>query len=80
MWAPALDEQIDPYQQESLIEEITIMSLYGDTQFIQAETAYRFEQGRTSPWLAGRAKSIRHRMPMRRTPAEVIVPRHRHAA
>jgi hypothetical protein len=80
MWPPALDEQIRPHQQEPLIEEITIMSLYGDTQFIQAETDYRFERGRTAPWVAGRVKSIRHRMPMRRTAAESLVPRHRHAA
>ncbi len=56
------------------------MSLYGDTQFIQAETDYRFERGRTAPWVAGRVRSIRHRMPMRRTAAESLVPRHRHAA
>jgi len=56
------------------------MSLYGDIQFVQAETEYRLERGRTAPWVAGRAKSIRHRMPMRRTAAESIAPRRKHAA
>ena len=56
------------------------MSLYGDIQFVQAETEHRFERGRTAPWVAGRAKTIRRLMPMRRTAAESIGPRHLHAA
>ena len=56
------------------------MSLYGDIQFVQAETEYRFERGRTAPWTAGRAKSIRRLMPMRRTAAESIAPHRKHAA
>jgi hypothetical protein len=46
------------------------MSLYGDFQFIQAETEYRLERGRIAPWIAGRSKAVRRRVPMRRTPAE----------
>ena len=56
------------------------MSFYGDFQFIQAETEARLERGRTAPWVATRAKAIRRRMPMRRTHAESIGPRHKHAA
>jgi len=46
------------------------MSLYGDFEFIRAETDYRLERGRIAPWTAGRKKAVRRRMPMRRTPAE----------
>ena len=56
------------------------MSLYGDFQFVQAETEYRFERGRVAPWVQGRPKGLRRRMPMRRTAAESIGPRRRHAA
>jgi hypothetical protein len=56
------------------------MSIYGDIQFIQAETEYRLERGRTAPWVLGRAKALRRRMPMFRTPAESVGPRHKHAA
>jgi hypothetical protein len=62
------------------IEEIPTMSIYGDIQFIQAETEYRLERGRTAPWVLGRAKALRRRMPMFRTPAESVGPRHKHAA
>jgi hypothetical protein len=55
------------------------MSLYGDIQFIQAETEARFERGRTAPWVAGRAKA-RRRFAMRRHAAETIDTRHSHAA
>jgi hypothetical protein len=51
-------------------KEITAMSLYGDYEFIRAETDYRLERGRVAPWVAGRKKAVRRRMPMRRTPAE----------
>jgi hypothetical protein len=56
------------------------MSLYGDIQFIQAETEARFERGRTAPWVADRAKVVRRRLPMRRHAAETIDTRHSHAA
>lgn len=56
------------------------MSFYGDPQFIKAETEYRLERGRNAPWVLGRAKALRRRMPMFRSPAESIGPRHKHAA
>ena len=46
------------------------MSLYGDYEFVRAETDYRLERGRIAPWVAGRKKAVRRRMPMRRTFAE----------
>jgi hypothetical protein len=63
---PALAEQINPHQQHST-EEITIMSLYGDFEFVKAETEYRLERGRPSGWIAGRTRGVRRRMPTRRT-------------
>jgi hypothetical protein len=80
MCGPALAEQIHPHQQAPLTEEITTMSFYGDPQFIKAETQYKLERGRNAPWVVGRAKALRRRMPMFRTPAESIGPRHKHAA
>lgn len=62
------------------LKEITIMSLYGDFEFIKAETDYRFERGRIAPWIATRSKAVRRRMPMRRTRAEAVSSRHGHAA
>ena len=56
------------------------MSLYADIQFIQAETEARLERGRTAPWIVGRAKTVRRRMPMRRHASETIDARHSHAA
>jgi hypothetical protein len=56
-----------------------IMSLYGDFEFIRAETDYRLERGRVAPWIVNRSKAVRRRVPMRRTPAE-SVRRSRHAA
>jgi hypothetical protein len=80
MWGPALAAQIHPHQQAAPTEEITTMSLYADIQFIQAETEARLERGRTAPWIAGRAKTVRRRMPMRRHASETIDARHSHAA
>jgi hypothetical protein len=80
MWRPALAAQIHPHQQAPPTEEITTMSVYGDIQFIQAETEARFERGRTAPWIAGRAKTVRRRLPMRRHAAETIDTRQSHAA
>ena len=80
MCGPALAEHIDPHQQETQIEEITIMSLYGDFEFIKAETEYRLERGRLAPWVAGRKKAVRRRVPMWRTAAESVSTRRNHAA
>jgi hypothetical protein len=80
MWRPALGEQIDGHQPPAVPpEEITIMSLYGDFEFVRAETDYRLERGRVAPWIVNRSKAVRRRVPMRRTPAE-SVRRSRHAA
>jgi hypothetical protein len=65
---------------ERPFKEITIMSLYGDIEFIRAETDYRLERGRVAPWVAGRSKAVRRRLPMRRTPAESVHTRRGHAA
>jgi hypothetical protein len=62
------------------LKEIAIMSLYGDYEFIRAETDYRFERGRIAPWVTGRTKAVRRRLPMRRTPAESVRTRRDHAA
>jgi len=56
------------------------MSLYGDFQFVKAETEYRFEKGRIAPWTEGRTKALRRRLPMRRTAAESVGARRNHAA
>jgi hypothetical protein len=61
-------------------KEITIMSLYGDFEFIRAETDHRLERGRVAPWIAGRKKAVRRRMPMRRTHAEAAARSRNHAA
>lgn len=56
------------------------MSLYGDFEFIKAETEYRLEKGRVAPWVAAPARAVRRRMPMRRNPAETVRRRQDHAA
>ena len=56
------------------------MSLYGDIQFIKAETEYKLEHGRTAPWVEGPTKALRRRLPMFRSPAESIGSHHKHAA
>ena len=43
------------------------MSLYGDFEFVKAETEYRLERGRPSGWIAGRARGVRRRNATRRT-------------
>lgn len=55
------------------------MSLYGDFEFIRAETEYRLERGRPSGWIQGRAKSVRRRAATRRS-ADSAGPRHHDAA
>jgi hypothetical protein len=44
-----------------------IMSLYGDFEFVRAETEYRLERGRPAGWISGRAKNVLRRTPTRRT-------------
>jgi len=56
------------------------MSLYGDFQFVKAETEYRLERGRIAPWYQGRTKALRRRVPMRRTAAESVSTHRDHAA
>lgn len=47
------------------------MSLYGDFEFVRAETEYRLERGRVAPWLRSGSRAVRRRMPMgRRTGAQ----------
>ncbi len=48
------------------------MSLYGDFEFVRAETDYRLERGRIAPWVTARSKAVRRRVPMRRTRAETV--------
>ncbi len=42
------------------------MSLYGDFEFIKAETEYRLDRGRPAGWIAGRTRGVRRRIPTRR--------------
>jgi len=42
------------------------MSLYGDFEFIKAETEYRLDRGRPAGWIAGRSRAVRRRIPTRR--------------
>jgi hypothetical protein len=69
MWRPALGGQIDRHQQKTT-EEITIMSQYGDFEYIKAETDYRIERARTAPWIDGGVKAVRRRVSLRRNTAE----------
>jgi hypothetical protein len=55
------------------------MSLYGDFEFVRAETEYRLERGRPSSWIAGRSKAVRRRTPTRRA-ADSAGNRHHDAA
>lgn len=43
------------------------MSLYGDFEFVRAETEYRLERGRPSGWIADHARGVRRRKPTRRS-------------
>ena len=43
-----------------------IMSLYGDFEFIKAETEYRLDRGRPAGWIASRARGVRRRSASRR--------------
>lgn len=55
------------------------MSLYGDFEFVRAESEYRLERGRVAPWLRSGSRVVRRRMPMgRRTSAAAV--RRRNAA
>lgn len=40
------------------------MSLYGEQEFVRAETEARLERGRLAPWVAVRPRAVRRRMPM----------------
>lgn len=80
MWAPALGAQIEHHQPQEPFKEITTMSLYGDFEFVRAESEYRLERGRIAPWIASRSKAVRRRTPMRRTPAESASPHRNRAA
>jgi len=42
------------------------MSLYGDFEFIKAETEYRLDRGRPAGWIASRARGVRRRTASRR--------------
>lgn len=55
------------------------MSLYGDFEFVRAETEYRLERGRPTGWIQGRAKSARRRVATRRA-ADSVGSRHNDAA
>ena len=55
------------------------MSLYGDFEFVRAETAYRLERSRTTPFVADGIRAVRRRVIRRRTP-DSQAPRTGHAA
>jgi hypothetical protein len=55
------------------------MSLYGDFEFVRAETEYRLERGRPAGWIKGRGKSALRRVATRRT-ADSLGGRHNDAA
>ena len=57
------------------------MSLYGDFEFIKAETEYRLERGRHRPLgCRPQARPYAAGSPMRRTAAESVSTRRNHAA